>query len=57
MIVMPMIALALMVQKFGIATLLGGTAAAMFLLGLFLMITSWRRLISSNTSELQTEMN
>ena len=57
MIVMPMIALALMVQKFGVATLLGGTAAAMFLLGLFLMITSWRRLISSNTSELQTEMN
>ena len=42
MIVMPMIALALMVQKFGVQTLLGGTACAMLLLGLFLMVTSWR---------------
>ena len=40
MIVMPMTALALMVEKFGISTLLGGTAAAMFLLGMFLMVTS-----------------
>ena len=55
MIVMPMTALALMVQKFGIATLLGGTSAAMFLLGLFLMVTSWRRLTQSETGQLQPE--
>ncbi len=55
MIMMPMTALALMVQKFGISTLLGGTSAAMFLLGLFLIITSWRRLIRSKAGPLQTE--
>ena len=55
MIVMPMTALALMVQKFGISTLLGSTSAAMFLLGLFLMITSWRRLTRSEAGQLQTE--
>ena len=55
MIVMPMTALALMVQKFGIATLLGGTSAAMFLLGLFLMVTAWRRLTQSGTGQLQPE--
>ena len=55
MIVMPMTALALMVQKFGISTLLGSTSAAMFLLGLFLMITSWRRLIRSEAGQFQTE--
>ena len=55
MIVMPMTALALMVQKFGISTLLGGTSAAMFLLGLFLIINSWRRLIRSKAGQLQTE--
>ena len=56
MIVMPMTALALMVQKFGISTLLGGTAAAMFLLGMFLMVTSWRRLTRSDGEQLQTEV-
>ncbi len=55
MIVMPMTALALMVQKFGISTLLGSTSAAMFLLGLFLMVTSWRRLTQSEAGQLQTE--
>jgi carbon starvation protein len=57
MIVMPMTALALMVQKFGISTLLGGTSAAMFLLGMFLMITSWRRLTRSDGEPLQAEAN
>lgn len=55
MIVMPMTALALMVQKFGVSTLLGGTSAGMFLLGMFLMITSWRRLTRSDSEQLQTE--
>jgi len=55
MIVMPMTALALMVQKFGISTLLGGTSGAMFLLGLFLMVTSWKRLTQSDTGQLQPE--
>ena len=55
MIVMPMTALALMVQKFGVATLLGGTSAAMFLLGLFLMVTSWKRLTQSDAGQLQPE--
>ena len=55
MIVMPMTALALMVEKFGISTLLGGTAAAMFLLGMFLMVTSWRRLTRSDGEHLQPE--
>ena len=55
MIVMPMTALALMVQKFGISTLLGGTSAAMFLLGLFLMVTSWKRLTQSDAGQLQPE--
>ena len=41
MIVMPMTALVLMVQKFGIQTLLGGTAAGMFVLGFFLMVTAY----------------
>ena len=57
MIVMPMTALALMVQKFGISTLLGGTSAAMFLLGMFLMITSWRRITRSAGEPLQAEAN
>ena len=55
MIVMPMTALALMVQKFGITTLLGGTSAGMFVLGLFLMVTSWRRLTGSADEALQVE--
>ena len=53
MIVMPMTALALMVQKFGVQTLLGGTACAMLLLGLFLMVTSWRALAVKNASSLE----
>lgn len=57
MIVMPMTALALMVQKFGLSTLLGGTAAAMFVLGMFLMITSWQKLTRSEVEDLQTEAN
>ena len=57
MIVMPMTALALMVQKFGLSTLLGGTAAAMFVLGMFLMITSWQKLTRSDVEHLQTEAN
>ena len=57
MIVMPMTALALMVQKFGLSTLLGGTAAAMFVLGMFLMITSWQKLTRSDVEDLQTEAN
>lgn len=55
MIVMPMTALALMVEKFGITTLLGGTSACMFVLGLFLMVTSWRRLTGSAGEALQVE--
>lgn len=55
MIVMPMTALALMVEKFGITTLLGGTSAGMFILGLFLMVTSWRRLTGSAGEALQVE--
>ena len=55
MIVMPMTALALMVEKFGITTLLGGTSAGMFVLGLFLMVTSWRRLTGSSDEALQVE--
>ena len=55
MIVMPMIALVLMVEKFGFSTLLGATAAAMFILGMFLMVISWRRLTRSDIEQLQTE--
>ena len=54
MIVMPMTALALMVQKFGIGTLMGGTACAMFILGFFLMVTSWRALGNSSAKSPQT---
>lgn len=54
MIVMPMTALGLMVEKFGIDTLLGGTAAGMFLLGFFLMATSWRYLTKSPDGLAQT---
>mgnify|MGYP001389145005 FL=1 len=50
MIVMPMTALVMMVQKFGVQTLLGGTACAMLLLGLFLMVTSWRALTLKHAS-------
>ena len=42
MIVMPMIALVLMVKQYGVSTLLGGTALAMFVLGFFLMFMAWR---------------
>ena len=52
MIVMPMTALAIMVQKFGLGTMLGGTAAGMFVLGFFLMVTSWRRLTRSDGEQL-----
>ena len=52
-----MTALALMVQKFGLSTLLGGTAAAMFVLGMFLMITSWQKFTRSDVEHLQTEAN
>jgi len=55
MIVMPMTALALMVQKFGITTLLGGTSAGMFVLGLFVMVTTWRRVTVSADEALQVE--
>ena len=55
MIVMPMTALAMMVEKFGVTTLLGGTSAGMFVLGLFLMVTSWRRLTGSAGEDLQVE--
>jgi len=54
MIVMPMTALGLMVDKFGIDTLLGATAAAMFLLGFFLMATSWRYLTKSPGGSVET---
>ncbi len=55
MIVMPMTALALMVQKFGVQTLLGGTACAMFILGFFLMITSWKALSKSKAYSVQPD--
>jgi carbon starvation protein len=55
MIVMPMTALVLMVQKFGIQTLLGGTAAGMFVLGFFLMVTAWRSLIGHSNSGMVTD--
>ena len=55
MMVMPMTALVLMVDEFEIFSLLGGTSAAMILLGLFLMIISWRRLTKVEESKLQTE--
>ena len=55
MIVMPMTALAIMVQKFGVQTLLGGTACAMFLLGFFLMVTSWRALTKSQVYSAQSD--
>ena len=56
MIVMPMTALVQMANSFGLSTLLGGTAAGMFVLGLFLMVTSWRSLTQSQNEPL-TESN
>ena len=56
MIVMPMTALVQMANSFGLSTLLGGTAAGMFGLGLFLMVTSWRSLTQSQNEPL-TESN
>ena len=55
MIIMPMTALALMVYKFGIQTLLGGTACAMFILGLILMFTSWRALSGKPNQLLESD--
>jgi carbon starvation protein len=57
MIVMPMTALALMVQKFGVLTLLGGTACAMFFLGFILMFTSWRALSTKPNQIVQSDHN
>ena len=56
MIVMPMTALAIMVQKFGVGTLMGGTAFAMFFLGFFLMVTSWRALVKGSENSVQSEL-
>ncbi|MBT7649870.1 MAG: carbon starvation protein A [Opitutae bacterium] len=56
MIVMPMTALAIMVQKFGVATLMGGTASAMIILGFFLMVTSWRALVNEGEKSVQSEI-
>ena len=53
-IVMPMTELGLMVDKFCIDTFLGATAAAMFLLGFFLMATSWRYLTKSPGGSVET---
>ncbi|MEC8043437.1 MAG: carbon starvation CstA family protein [Verrucomicrobiota bacterium] len=52
MILMPMTALVQMANSFGLSTLLGGTAAGMFILGLFLMVTSWRSLTQSQNEPL-----
>ena len=49
MIVMPMTALVLMVQQYGVSTLLGGTALAMFVLGFFLMFMAWRVLTKKDS--------
>ena len=56
MIVMPMTALAIMVQKFGVGTLMGGTACAMIILGFFLMATSWRALVKGTEKTVQSEL-
>lgn len=56
MIVMPMTALVIMVQKFGVATLMGGTASAMIILGFFLMVTSWRALVKDDENSVQSEL-
>ena len=49
MIVMPMTALVLMVQQYGVSSLLGGTALAMFVLGFFLMFMAWRVLTKKDS--------
>jgi len=56
MIVMPMTALVIMVQKFGVATLMGGTASAMIILGFFLMVTSWRALVNEGEKSVHSEI-
>jgi carbon starvation protein len=53
MIVMPMAALIMMIQQYGVDTLIGGVAAVMFALGTFLMVMSWRSLVGKQ-SEPQT---
>jgi len=51
MMVMPMIALALMAWDHGLGSLIGGTSGAMFLLGFFLMGSSWRSLAKDSGTE------
>ena len=51
MMVMPMIALALMAWEHGLGSLIGGTSGAMFLLGFFLMGSSWRSLVKDSGTE------
>ncbi len=51
MMVMPMIALALMAWEHGLGSLIGGTSGAMFLLGFFLMGSSWRSLAKDAGTE------
>lgn len=51
MVVMPMTALILMVGKYGFFTLLGGTAGGMFILGLFLIGSSWQSLNQNLVNE------
>ena len=55
MIVMPMTALAMMTQKYGFDTMLGSVSAAMFLLGFFLIILSWRYLTGGSAGEPKLE--
>ena len=47
--IMPMTALVLMVQQYGVSSLLGGTALAMFVLGFFLMFMAWRVLTKKDS--------
>ena len=50
MIVMPMTALVMMVQQYGMDTLIGGVATVMFVLGTFLMVMSWRSLLGKKSA-------
>ena len=57
MIVMPMTALVLMIKQFGPDSLLGGTAVGMFILGLFLIVASWKSISSSSEKKSEPVSN
>ena len=56
MMFMPMLALWYMIVKFGVSSLMGGASVGMFVLGMFLMFLSFKKLFADPKLSNQSEM-